>query len=754
MVWCRAKSARGAVVSCVELAVKVEKLTEHNFYVWKQKVELILAYREVDHVVSERNPHDEGSGEYKEWVQSDKVARAVIGLSLSDDMLEHIRGLQTAKEMLERIVAVFQRHTLLNKLRARREFYTATMNPNEKILTYITRIRHLSTILKSMGVQVDDEEVAMAVLNGLPTTYGNIITALDALGDDSKFTLEFVKSRLLQEEQRNNMRTDIVKAEAAFLHRPQYRNRNTQKCHHCGRKGHTEDRCWDKHPEQRPDRMKLKTTSPTTRALAADESAKDNADEREQVLCLMTVGQVSNSNPISSTKVQRSCKNLTWFIDSGASSHMTGDRDVFTTYEDVEPLSVKIGDNSELKVLGRGDIEVTVGQHGCRQRFILQNVLHVPTLKYSLLSVGVLIGRGLHVGFDRNGVSVKNNDREILYGAKDGKMFSLHTTSQMSATEFACVASLNLWHKRLGHAFPDGTLRMSRHNVVEGLQVSSKQMSTCDACTMGKLTRTDIPKTSTSRHYDTLDVVYTDVCGPMRVESMSGCRYYVLFIDAASKWMVVYPIRAKSHVLERFKRYIQLVERQTSRKLKSIHSDNGGEYNSNDFLAFLEQRWIEYRRTCAYTPHQNGTAERMNRTLMNMVRSMLHQSKLQKRFWADAVVTATYIRNRITCRGFPRNTTPYEKWYGSKPNVAHMRVFGSRCWYSRHGEHGRKLDTRAREATMIRHDPNRLADKLWDPALQKTAISRDVKFEKDDYPKGVDNIETPLDQDACVDVES
>lgn len=389
----------------------MEKLTEHNFHVWKQKIDLIIAYREVDHVVSERNPYDEGSSEHKRWVRSDKVALPVIGLSLSDDMLEHVRGLETAKEMLESIVNVFNRHTLLDKLRSRRDFYTATMKTGEKMLTYINRIRHFSTILKSMNVLIEDDEVAMAVLNGLPAKYGNIITALDALGDNSTFTLEFVKSRLLQEEQRNSMRVD-VKVETALVHRPP---RIFPTCTHCARRGHTQDRCWDKYPAQRPDHIKLKhdTPTPPTRALAVDQAVEKPkpTNKDDKVVCFMTRSPVSQSPAYSFTGDTGFPKSLIWYIDSGASSHMTSNRDVFSTYEDVDPFSVQIGDKSLLKVSGRGDIAVTVDMRGLTQKCVLKNVLHVPDLKYSLLSVGTLISRGLQVVFDTSGVSVRQSSK-------------------------------------------------------------------------------------------------------------------------------------------------------------------------------------------------------------------------------------------------------------------------------------------------------------------------------------------------------
>lgn len=202
----------------------------------KKKIDLLLAYREVDHVVTLRNPHDQGPIDYYKWVKCDKMARAVIGLSISDNMLGYVRGLEPEKEMLDSIVNLLQRHILLNKLRARREVYTATMKPKKKMLTYINSIRHLSTIQKPRDVTIDDKEVATAVLNRLTSKYGNTITALDAVEYDSKFSLEFVKSHLLQEEPDNSLRSDGVKTKTVLVHNPPQKLRNSFKCNLCGGK--------------------------------------------------------------------------------------------------------------------------------------------------------------------------------------------------------------------------------------------------------------------------------------------------------------------------------------------------------------------------------------------------------------------------------------------------------------------------------------------------------------------------------------
>eukprot|EP00171_Calliarthron_tuberculosum_P023586 IDg23586t1 len=145
----------------------------------------------------------DGSEEVQKWLRKDKTARMTIGLTLSDEMLKNVSHTSTALEMWEEICNVYQRHTLLNKLSARREFYTATMQSGEKMLAYINRIRQMASVLQSMDVTIGDKELAMAVLNGLPASYETIITALDAIGDDDdSFTLDKVRSRLLQEEKR------------------------------------------------------------------------------------------------------------------------------------------------------------------------------------------------------------------------------------------------------------------------------------------------------------------------------------------------------------------------------------------------------------------------------------------------------------------------------------------------------------------------------------------------------------------------
>ena len=203
------------------------------------------------------------------------------------------------------------------------------------------------------------------------------------------------------------------------------------------------------------------------------------------------------------------------------------------------------------------------------------------------------------------------------------------------------------------------------------------------------------------------------------------------FIDDYSKWAVLYTMKEKSECSSWFMKYQAMMERETGRKIKILRSDRGGEYVSSTLKQHFDRNGMQHQFSAPYTPQQNGVAERYNRTVMELVRAMLHHKSMDKKYWAEALSTACYIRNRVTSRGIPSNTTPYEIFKGTKPKLSHLRVFGSRCWYAAPRELVRKLDSRANEAIFLGYATQSKAYKLWDARNCKIVISRNVVFDED-----------------------
>ncbi|TKC11876.1 hypothetical protein FA727_23745, partial [Robertmurraya kyonggiensis] len=158
----------------------------------------------------------------------------------------------------------------------------------------------------------------------------------------------------------------------------------------------------------------------------------------------------------------------------------------------------------------------------------------------------------------------------------------------------------------------------------------------------------------------------------------------ITFTDDYSRYGYIYPIKEKSEALDKFKIFKAEVENQHNLKIKIVRSDRGGEYYGRHtpygqvpgpFARFLQEQGIVAQYSMPGDPQQNGVAERRNRTLMDMVRSMIGYSTLPESLWMEALKTAIYILNRVPSKAVPK--TPYELWTGRKPSLNHLRVWGS-----------------------------------------------------------------------------
>ena len=171
-----------------------------------------------------------------------------------------------------------------------------------------------------------------------------------------------------------------------------------------------------------------------------------------------------------------------------------------------------------------------------------------------------------------------------------------------------------------------------------------------------------------------LQFIHNDVCSPMQTPSFGNYLYFVTFIDDYSRHAWVYPLKAKSKVFMCFKQILCLAENLSGCKVGTLHSDQGGEYLSTEFNAFLTDCGIKHQCTVPYTPQQNGVIERKNRSLMEMARCMLKSQQLPHGFWLKAIMCATYVLNRCPTKAL-QSITPYEAWHGTKPSIASLCVF-------------------------------------------------------------------------------
>ena len=236
-------------------------------------------------------------------------------------------------------------------------------------------------------------------------------------------------------------------------------------------------------------------------------------------------------------------------------------------------------------------------------------------------------------------------------------------------------ADLRLWHLRLGHRNCQDITVMHRKNLATSLDFDNNQahQQTREACLLGKSKRKPLPKACKRPIRELCERVSFDTCGPMSIATHNGERYFITFSDHKSRFTATYLMQHKSEAFEKFKKFKCMIEKVSSRKIKTVFSDNATEYLTDEFQQFLSESNICFQSTVPYCSKQNGIAERGHYRIMDSVRSMLIHARLPKVFWGFAVLTATHIHNLLPHPEL-NNTTPHEVLKGQRPDVSYLRV--------------------------------------------------------------------------------
>ncbi|KAM2811016.1 hypothetical protein COP1_043727 [Malus domestica] len=188
-------------------------------------------------------------------------------------------------------------------------------------------------------------------------------------------------------------------------------------------------------------------------------------------------------------------------------------------------------------------------------------------------------------------------------------------------------------------------------------------------------------------------------------------------------------MKYKSESFEMFKEFKNEVEKQTGKQIKTLRSDRGGEYLSNEFLDYLKECGIVSQWTPPGTPQHNGVSERRNRTLMNMVRSMMSSANLPVSFWGYALYTAAYLLNRVPSKSVSQ--TPYEIWHGKSTNLNHIRIWGCPAYVKR--LEADKLEARSIKCYFVGYSKQTLGYEFYNPDDKKVFVARTAMFLEDEF---------------------
>jgi hypothetical protein len=216
-----------------------------------------------------------------------------------------------------------------------------------------------------------------------------------------------------------------------------------------------------------------------------------------------------------------------------------------------------------------------------------------------------------------------------------------------------------------------------------------------------------------------LELLYMDLFGLIAYISLGGSKYCLVILDDYSRFTWVFFLQEKSQTQDTLKGFLRWAQNEFGFRINKIRSDNGTEFKNSQIEGFLEDEGIKHEFSSPYTPQQNSVVEKKNRTLLDMVRTMLDEYKTLDRFWAEAINTASYSINRLYLHRILKKTS-YELLTGKKPNVSYFRVFGSKCFI---------LVKRGRKS-KFGYDSNTRAYRVFNKSTGLVEVFCDIVFDE------------------------
>lgn len=721
-------------------STRIEILTKDNYDSWCVQAEALLVKSDGWGYANGtiKKPTSDATA-ILQWEMADKKARADIILSIAPNIAKRVAKLTTSREVWLNLKETYASIGPIKKATLLHALTVSRMSEEDDIHEHLNSFFDIISKLETMEINVNDELITTLVINSLPDSFENF--AGNIRSRDELPTPEQCKIKILEEFERRKSRAK--RDEQAMIAAKRYYNRGNKfhsnshstgkpkekhfpfRCSKCGEYGH-KAACCPTREDQKPKSSRYQHPN-----YQNDGNRRERANLSEESY-LAVGGEESFRVDV--------CKDSTrWCLDSGSSSHSCKEKSSFETLSRAENVKLNLASNSSTAIQGKGKVRLPVTDGRNLRSVNLESTIYVPDLRVNLMSVGKITKRGDHeVIFGKDEAVVQDLQGNIkMVADRIGDLYYVRT----SLPEYAHAAEtgsspsdLLKWHQRMGHLNVHDLKEMVKNNYVTGIKVNcNEQMEPCATCLEGKLSALPFPK-RTSRSDEPLQLIFSDICGPMRVHSNGGKSYFVTFIDDYSRWTEVFLLSKKSDVFNAFKEYKKIVENKFQSKLKAFQSDNAREYISAEFSEYLKSNGIQRRLSAPRTPEQNGVAERKNRTLVEMARCLILQSGLPPSFWGEAILTANFVRNRCpTATLFGR--TPYEYWTNRVPNLKFFRTFGETAFVLNKNKGKDKLGPKAEKAIFVGYAVEAKAYRLFIPGTKKILISRDVGFLGEMYYK-------------------
>ena len=709
----------------------VPMLNGTNFKDWKENMMILLGCMDIDLALRMPKPDElneqstqEDEVYWGKWERSNRLSLMIMKRGIP----EAFRGAVTdevtnASDFLAEIQKRFAKNDKAETSTLLASLISMKYKGKGNVREYIMEMSHLASKLKALKLELSDDLLVHLVLISLPAQFNQFKVSYNCQKD--KWTLNELISFCVQEEERLKQdKTESAHLASTSKDKGKRKNKDNKVAASNG-------------PEQKKQKVEVTCFFCNKPGHTKKECTKYAAWRVKKGMFLTLVCSEVNLASVSRN---------TWWLDSGATTHICVSMQGCLSYRkpsDAERC-IYVGDGQSVEVEAIGHFRLLL-----KSGYFLDliDTFIVPSFRRNLISVSVLDKSGYCCSFGNNRFALSINSNAVgtgllnvydnLYLLETVPSYNetLHVESRGTKRKLNKDNSASLWHKRLGHISKSRVERLVSDGILDSLDFSDFDI--CVECIKGKQTKTK--KLGANRATDVLELIHTDICGPYPTASWNGQQYFITFIDDYSRYGYLFLIHEKSQSLDVFKTFKAEVELQLNKRIKSVRSDRGGEYydrydgsgeqRPGPFSKYLEECGIVPQYTMLGSPSMNGVAERRNRTLKDMVRSMISHSTLPEKLWGEALKTAAYILNRVPTKAAAK--TPYELWTGRKPSLKHFHIWGCPAEARPYKPHEKKLDSKTVSSYFIGYAERSRGFKFYDPAIRSIFETGTATFFED-----------------------
>ena len=592
-------------------------------------------------------------------------------------MIVYIASATTSKGAWDTIQQMLEPQGALSTVLVCRKLFWAACEEGTAIDDHIRMLITYQEELIGLGQTLDDAKFAITLLTLLPESWNNFIAGIDtiSLKDSSKLT-----ARILEQYWRIKSTNEDTALAAKNSGKFGKKKNPNIKCFKCGKKGHIFIECQSKEKKESSDRKDNKSK------LGQGSTDQSNEAINEWLFSVMEGEEIT----LQAVKANKE----TWLLDFGTLSHITHDKSILEEYVPLSGHTIK-GVGSKIDAIGKGKIKLASYVYDKAYSITLNDVLCAPDIPHNLISTTQLTAAGGSILQKGNWAKVKAPDDTIkIIGIKAKGLANLYVAhvkildKEGSSKQDQSYISQNAkswdeWHQILGHLNMDSVKCLHNKNMVLGMEIDTKspESQQCAACVQSKQHVQPFPQISPTEIANIGNLTVTNVWGPAWTIAIGRELYFITFTDEKSKHTIIYFMKKKDEALAKFKLYKNFVETQTGHKLKKLRADGGKEYVGKQFQNFIIESGMELKITAAHSPSQNGIAKHLNQTVVEHAHAMIIQQNIPLFLWTEAINYANLIKNRSPTWVLAKQMiTPYEAFWGKKPDLSLLEEFGQPCW--------------------------------------------------------------------------